>query len=245
MRRFYIEDISEDASRVEVTGEEFFHISKVLRLRQGAAVALFNGMGLELIGRLEGLFKDHAVVLVESLTRQTGESRLKTTLIAGLVKADKPELVIQKSTELGVSEIIFYHADRSVPVADADRAAQRLIRWRRVAIEAAKQCGRSVVPRLSLAPDMQTAINGLDEMLKLILWESEREKGVSEVLKETPPENGVAFLVGPEGGFTEDEVTAARQAGFISVSLGPRILRAETAAIVMLGIIQHVLGDMK
>ncbi|OGQ59302.1 MAG: hypothetical protein A3J24_00375 [Deltaproteobacteria bacterium RIFCSPLOWO2_02_FULL_53_8] len=245
MRRFYIEDLSEDASNVFVTGEEFVHISKVLRLRQGTAVVLFNGEGLELTGRLEAVFKDYAVVAVDSATRLVGESRLKTALIVGLVKADKPELIIQKSTELGVTELVFYPADRSVPVADADRAGQRLIRWRRVAIEAAKQCGRSTLPRLSLAPDMSVALNGLDGMLKLQLWESEKDRGLNDVLKEPLSENGVAFLVGPEGGFAEEEVEAARLAGFITVSLGPRILRAETAAIVMLAIIQHRYGDMR
>jgi len=245
MRRFYIEDISEDASRVEVRGTEFLHMSRVLRLRQGAVVALFNGAGLELIGKVEGIFKDHAVVLVETATWQAGESKLKTTLIAGLVKADKPEFIIQKSTELGVTELVFYPADRSITSVDADKAGQRLIRWRRVAIEAAKQCGRTVVPRLILAPDMQTAISGLDGMLKLILWESEKEKGLNDVLNGTSSEKGVAFLVGPEGGFTGQEVEAARMAGFVSISLGPRILRAETAAIVMLAIVQHGRGDMK
>lgn len=245
MRRFYIEDLTEDSHRIEVRGEEFRHMSKVLRLREGAVVTLFNGAGLELTARLDVMRKDHAEVLTGALTWRQRESALRTALIVGLVKGEKPEFIIQKATELGVTEITFYAADRSVPTDDVDRAGSRLSRWRRVAIESAKQCGRTVLPRIALAPDMASAVKGLDKMQRLMLWESEKKKRLKDVLKDPAGADGVAMLIGPEGGFTEQEVEAAKDNGFVSVSLGPRTLRAETAAIAILAIIQQAHGDMK
>lgn len=245
MRRFYIEGLREGSVSVKVRGPEFKHLSRVLRLREGAVVALFNGSGLELIGRIGSIAAEYAEVLIDSATRQANESPLRTVLIAGLVKGEKPELIIQKATELGIKEITFYPADRSIPTPDSDKTAQRITRWQKISVEAAKQCGRTMLPRLRFAPDIKTAISGCDGLLKLMMWEREKTTRLGDALKNPMASNGAAFLVGPEGGFTDAEVESAKEAGYVCVSLGPRILRAETAAIVIMAIIQHVLGDMR
>ncbi|MEK7772716.1 MAG: 16S rRNA (uracil(1498)-N(3))-methyltransferase, partial [Deltaproteobacteria bacterium] len=243
MRRFFVEDINALDSIVRIEGREFTHLKKALRLKPGSEVSVFNGRGLELFGKIESVGRDGAAVTVEGSSLNEGESPLDLTLIQGLLKGDKPELIIQKTTELGVKEVSFYTAPRTVPSFDEDKAADRVERWRRVAIEAAKQCGRTVIPRINYV-DLSRAIEGREESLRIILWEGERARGIGGILDDNWNSGSVALLVGPEGGFSAEYVDEAGKTGFIPVSLGVRILRAETAAIAGVSIIQHRLGDL-
>ncbi|MBI5826775.1 MAG: 16S rRNA (uracil(1498)-N(3))-methyltransferase [Deltaproteobacteria bacterium] len=242
MRWFFVEDIKADDSIVRITGTEFTHLKKALRLKPGSTVSVFNGRGLKLSGRIESVGRDNAVVTVEGSTFNEGESALDLTLVQGLLKGDKPELIVQKTTEIGVKGVCFYSAPRTVPALDEDKARDRVQRWRRVAIEAAKQCGRTVVPRIDYV-DFASALAGRGEGLRVVLWENERSRGMGDIL-EGCKGGPIALLVGPEGGFSADDVDEAVKNGFIPVSLGRRILRAETAAIAGVSIIQHRLGDL-
>ncbi|MBI5562525.1 MAG: 16S rRNA (uracil(1498)-N(3))-methyltransferase [Deltaproteobacteria bacterium] len=244
MRRFFVEDIREDSATVEVAGPEFRHLGKALRLREGAIVSLFNGNGLELTGRVETIDAGRAVVRVGSISWRIRESPADISLVAGLVKGEKPDLIIQKATELGIKEITFYPADRSVPVADEAKADERLVRWRRIAVEAAKQCGRTVLPEIDIAPGLKAAIAHRDGLLKVFFWEGEKKRRFSGALSGQNASRGAVLLIGPEGGFSDEEARIALEAGFVSVSLGPRTLRAETAAIAAMVMAQHALGDM-
>jgi 16S rRNA (uracil1498-N3)-methyltransferase len=255
MKRFFVEEISAESEFADIKGDELRHLRGVLRLTKGAEVSLFNGKGLELTGVVESFGRGSARVRVEGEKVSASESPLAITLLQGLVKGDKPEFVVQKATELGVKEVIFYTTLRTVPVIDGERVGKKLARLKRVSVEAAKQCGRSHLPGIDIT-DFKRAVRDRPGRLKLLL-----EKGsvinrmvlehapLNEALRSTAveghrPGGGVVLLVGPEGGLSEKEVAGAVKQGFRPVSLGPRTLRAETAAVAALSIIQYELGDM-
>ncbi|MDA8168704.1 MAG: 16S rRNA (uracil(1498)-N(3))-methyltransferase [Nitrospiraceae bacterium] len=229
-------------SEISLTGEDFNYLKNVLRAREGAEVMLFDGKGNSATAIITGISS-------ERITARTGdvfpskktESGLKTVLLQGMLKGQKMDVVVQKATELGVSEIIPLITRRAEV-----RETRKTGRWRKIAREAARQCGRAVVPLIAEpAP--------LADFLKhyrgagIIFWE-EGGSGLKDASGKLRGGNavagGIAVAVGPEGGFAEEEVQAARGAGFSVCSLGPRILRAETAAIAALALIQYELGDI-
>lgn len=243
MRRFFVRDIAKDSKYATISGTELAHLKRVLRLTVGSRVELFDGSGLELAGTIEEIGKDSAKVRIDGYSEGKKESPLDMVLLQGMVKGEKPELIVQKATELGVKGVVFYSTPRTVAVISEEKAEGKIARWSKVAVEAAKQCGRTVLPHLSSAT-FKEAILGHDGKLKIILWEAKGSGGLKETLRRPEAKNGVVLLVGPEGGFSEDEVAEAEKNGFIPAGLGPRILRAETAAIGVLSVAQYELGDM-
>ena len=212
MRRFFVEEINRDDMTVVIAGEEFYHLARVLRLKQGAHVAVFDGRGLELAGRVVSVEGKRAVVEVTGLRENSSESPLEIILLQGIAKGGKMDLIIQKGTELGVSSIRPFTTERSVPRPGVAGIEKRLHRWRRVALEAAKQCGRGVIPAIYGPAPLEEAIVGHGDCLKLVPWEMEKSRGVMEVLEQYRPEGAerlegrqkkvsrVMVLVGPEGG---------------------------------------------
>ena len=187
---------------------------------------------------------NYADVRITGPCPQTRESPVEITLLQAFVKGDKPEFIIQKATELGASAISFYTTERTVPLAPNPK---REARWRKISIGAAKQCRRSVLPRISVAGSLAKVLAEWESRgaLKLALWEGVTEGGtIKEALRSGSGAEGVVVLVGPEGGFSKDEIDAAARAGFRIVGLGPRILRAETAAVAALALMQYELGDL-
>lgn len=251
MRRFFVEEIDADAEHATIKGTEFRHLKGALRLKPGTEVSLFNGKGLELEGVVTSVGKGSARVTVKGIIEVTTESPLEVTLLQGLVKGEKPEFIVQKATELGVKEVIFFTTPRTIPVFDSARKGKKISRWRRVSQEAAKQCGRSILPRIDIT-DFKSAIKGSPEGLKVLLEKvpaARGRPGLKRTLRSVSSKrlrtgDRVIVLVGPEGGLTEAEVNAAIKEGFRVFSLGPRTLRAETAAVSALTIIQYELGDI-
>lgn len=244
MRRFYAPDITAELKTAELSGDEFFHLKKVLRLKNGDQARLFNGKGLELTGSVGVVGKDFAVIEITGRAENNTESPVDVLLILGIVKGSKPEFVIQKATELGVRKVGFYNAKRSVPNASVDKVKEKLSRWQKVAISAVKQCGRAIVPDVCFEESLNAHLRGTDGFAKLILWEGEANVAIKEVLKNAACKKGVVLLAGPEGGFDGSEVAGAISLGFTSVSLGPRILRAETAVVASVAITMYELGAM-
>ncbi|MBI2413477.1 MAG: 16S rRNA (uracil(1498)-N(3))-methyltransferase [Deltaproteobacteria bacterium] len=240
MRRFYIEGLSVGSQRAVITGDEFTHLKKVLRLKAGDEVLLFDGKGLELTAEIETVGRDSAEASITGLSERKSESHIEITLLQGILKGDKPEFVVQKATELGATAIIFFETSRTVPVIKEGRGRQT--RLEKTAIEAAKQCGRTVLPKI-LITDFRRALEA-PSSLKIMMMEEGAKKGLSEVLKEHAGVKKIALLVGPEGGLSVEEAGLATAQGFIAASLGPRILRAETAAIAAVAAAQCVSGDM-
>lgn len=243
MRRFFLEEIDENTVEAEISGEEFTHLKRVLRLGPGDEAALFNGKGVELRARIESVGSRSARLSVTGRSEAGRESPLEIVLVQALLKGDKPELIVQKATELGVSAVCFYVTERTVAKVSDENAGKKILRWRRAAIEAAKQCGRTVLPRIEFEQDISGACASVKAQLKLLLWEKEGASPLRELLSGNRP-SSAAILVGPEGGLSLDDARAAQGAGFIKVSMGPRILRAETAAIAAAAAVQYALGDL-
>jgi 16S rRNA (uracil1498-N3)-methyltransferase len=252
MRRFFVEGMTDGQKTVTITGDEFVHLRNVLRLAPGAEVSLFDGKGLELRGAIASMGRSSAEVRIEGRAEPAGESPLGLVLLQGLLKGDRPELIVQKATELGARAVFFYTTSRTVPDfekgerggdwRDGRKAGWKLKRWRRAAIEAAKQCGRATVPAIGL-DDFRGALGRGATGLKLLLKE---EGGISlrDALRDREAGSSLTALIGPEGGLALEEAAEAEALGFVGVTMGPRVMRAETAALAALSVLQYELGDM-
>ena len=219
------------------------HAREVLRLRTGAAVLVFDGDGQEWEAALEEVSRRTVTARLLHAVEARPESPLRLALAMAALKGDRMELVIQKATELGVSEIWPVVTFRTDAAARPALNGSRSERWERVASGAAEQCGRAVVPRI--APT--TALDGLLERpwsgARVVLLETPGHQALASLHVE--PASPLLLLVGPAGGFETAEVTALRAADFAAASLGPRILRAETAAVAAVTIAQAIWGDLR
>ncbi|HUL29001.1 MAG TPA: 16S rRNA (uracil(1498)-N(3))-methyltransferase [Thermodesulfobacteriota bacterium] len=244
MARFYVPRPLVEKGMLRIKGEEVKHIRKVLRLREGDEIAVFDGSGKEFEGTIVGEEISSVVIKVQRATTSMGDSNVEVTLAQSLLKGEKMDYLIQKATELGVKEVIPFLSSRSVPVLEKSRRLKRHHRWERIAIEASKQCGRGLVPKIDSLQDYpEMLLKGSPNTLRLLLWEKEGAR-LKEVLEGSKGRRKIFFIVGPEGGFSQGEVEEAKETGFIPVTLGRRILRAETASLCFLSILQYEHGDI-
>jgi 16S rRNA (uracil1498-N3)-methyltransferase len=227
-------------SQVELPDEAAHHAIKVLRLAVGDEVDLFDGQGGEWRGRL-GRAGKAVTVQLHSFADGERESPLAITLVQGLPAADKMDWIVQKSVELGVAAIRPVAMRRSVIRLSGERMERRVAHWQAVAVAACEQCGRNRVPAVGMLIDLPQFLGEIpaQNALRLML-----APGVVSPLTALPKPTGpVSLLIGPEGGFEEGELAAATFAGFQPVSLGPRILRTETAGLAALAALQALWGD--
>jgi len=244
MARFYVPNPQIEDDILIIRGRETRHIRRVLRLKEGDEILIFDGSGKEYRGIIinESSFTVSIKVKEEFFSKR--ESPLEITLAQSLLKCEKMDFIIQKATELGVKEIVPFFSSRSIPILEKSRGLKRYHRWERIAIEASKQCGRGFVPKVSPIKDYSDVLLlPSNESLRLILWEKEG-KGLKDVFRSLRNVQRVFFMVGPEGGFDEKEIEDAVASGFTPVNLGERILRAETASLSVLSILQYEWGDM-
>ena len=244
MARFYVPQPRIEKGMLKVEGEEVKHIRKVLRLKEGDEITVFDGLGKEFEGTIveEGL--SSVVIRIKNVYSSKRDSPLEVTLAQSLLKGEKMDYLIQKATELGVKEIVPFLSSRSVPLLEKSKSLKRHHRWERIAIEASKQCGRGVVPRIEFLQDYSEMLpKASPNALRLILWEREGIR-LKEILERSKEKKKIFFVIGPEGGLSQGEVDEAKEAGFIAVTLGRRILRAETASLCLLSILQYEQGDM-
>ena len=224
---------------VTLTADEARHLRDVLRLQTGAEVYVFDGGGHEFRCTVIKTTRDAAELRIEGEVEPAKpESQLQLNLGVALLKGEKFDLVVQKATELGVQRVtplITRYAD--IHLRDGADAAKRVARWQRIALEAAKQSGRAFVPEISL-PVAFDSLNadGLGVMFS--------ERG-GESLATLPRSDTITALVGSEGGWSDEEIESARARDFHVITLGGRILRAETAAITVTALLQHLYGDLK
>jgi 16S rRNA (uracil1498-N3)-methyltransferase len=238
-------------TRVILEGNAASHVTRVLRLRVGEALTLFNGAGGEYAASIEAARGGRLTVAVGEPLAVERESPLTLTLAQGVSRGERMDLVVQKATELGVSAIVPLFTERSVVRLGAQQAERKLNHWRAIAIAACEQSGRnrlpSVAPPVSLADvlrsgaDREGGASGSGvHNLRLLL-----SPGATSRIDALPrPATSVTVLIGPEGGLTNAEQEAAVAAGFLPVRLGPRVLRTETAAIAALALLQRVFGDL-
>ncbi len=246
MTRLFIPHPLEGRDVVIITGPEHRYLCTVLRVRPGEEVVVFDGSGWEYLARFESATRKQARLVIVGKSKPVATESALTLIVAqALLKAEKMTLVVQKAVELGATEFFPFASERAIPVLVADDKRSRVDRWTKVAQEASRQCGRT-------RPMKVGHIMSFDEVLSLgisvdlaLVCSSQGGEGLDRIVSGKEAPKSVLVTVGPEGGFSERELSLARAKGFVSVSLGPRILRAETAAIIATGLVQHRFGDLR
>jgi 16S rRNA (uracil1498-N3)-methyltransferase len=245
MRRFFLGNNAVSTGEIVISGELFRHMARVLRMKAGAEVLLVDSGGAEYHGTIATVSSRELVVtLIEGAVRNETETGPAITLYQALPKGDKLELILQKATELGVNTIVPFAAARSVARHSDTRGSQKLERWQKIVLEAARQSGRSIIPEVAPAGSLAELLQHAEQSVRLMLWEDEQDNRFRSAVADLPAPGTIAVLVGPEGGFTPEEVNMAREKGFIPLTLGKRILRTETAGLAMLAILQYRWGDL-
>ena len=223
-------------------GSDVIHIRTVLRLTVGDEIEVLDGEGSLYLVRLSESKNKLIKCEILSSEKIEAESPLKIYLGQSIIKGSGFDVILRKAVELGVYSISPLLTERTVTKSNSDK---KIIRWKKIVEESSKQCGRSLIPKVSnsiirLKTFCQQAS---DSDLKLIFWEMENKKSLKDINPETAP-SSASVLIGPEGGFTQEEVETARSYGFHSLGLGPRIFRAETAPLVVLSLLQAKWGDI-
>ncbi|HET9552112.1 MAG TPA: 16S rRNA (uracil(1498)-N(3))-methyltransferase [Anaeromyxobacteraceae bacterium] len=215
------------------------YLRDVLRLAPGDPVELFDGRG----AAWEATVGEGFEALRLGARREAAAGGTEVHLLFALAKGEKVDLVVQKATELGAARLAPFAAERSVVRLDEAKGAERAVRWRRIAEEAARQCGRSDVPEVAAPGPLAAALAAVPRGFRLVVLHGEGSAPLASVPLEGAP--GVAAVVGPEGGLTPEELAACEAAGAIRAGLGPRTLRAETAAIAAVALLQALAGDLR
>jgi 16S rRNA (uracil1498-N3)-methyltransferase len=240
LTRVYVDAALEPGAPVSLTGSAANHVTRVLRLRVGAELTLFNGQGGEYAARIAAAKGGAVTVLVAEHRAIERESPLVLTLAQGVSRGERMDLVVQKATELGVSRLVPVVTERSVVRLTDRQANQKLSHWRAIAIGACEQCGRNRLPEIATPVALADYVKQGNGATRLLL-----SPVSATCLTHAPrPGGAITVLVGPEGGLTEHEQAAAVAGGFTPVRLGPRVLRTETAAIVTVALLQSECGDL-
>lgn len=259
LTRVYVDAPVAAGKRVIVEGSAANHIARVLRLRSGDALTVFDGSGGEFGARIEEFRKEAVVVAVEEHRPLDRESPLPLTLVQGISRGERMDWIIQKATELGASRIVPVFTKRSVVRLDGKQAERKLQHWRAITVAACEQCGRNRIPDLAAPVDFFDMLAGdssghPDSAGRPDSAGHSDSAGATRLLLSPTGDlriddlqdvgKGITVLIGPEGGLEDVEQEAAITAGFKAVRLGPRVLRTETAAIAALTIIQRYFGDL-
>jgi 16S rRNA (uracil1498-N3)-methyltransferase len=232
--RLFVPRAQREETTVRITGGELRHL-RTLRLGRGDRLLVFDEAGEEHEVRLERVGGHAAEAIVLASRRPARECPLELTLAPALLKGTKMDLVVEKATELGVRRIVPLVSRHAIG------ASVRLARWRRVALAAAKQSGRTQVPEIEPPAALGALVRHPWPGLRLLAWEGERERPLVAL---PAVASAVVVAVGPEGGFADEEVAEARAHGFVTLTLAPRVLRAETAAIIATALCLHRWGDL-
>ena len=246
MHRFFIKQSELACPTSVITGSDARHIKNVLRLKSGDRIELFDGKGFEYKARILSLSPDGVEVSIICSFSSATESPVQIIVAQALLKSRKMDGLVRQLTELGITKWIPFIAKRSVPRPDKKQLSARTERWKKISKEALKQCKRSRIIEIGATASFEDVLNlGKGHDLKIVFWEGESKPVDSALLL---PHDGhfnkILVMLGPEGGFTSEEIERARAGGFVTASLGPRILRAETATIAACTLLQYLFGDM-
>ncbi len=245
MPRFFVRKNDVSCDSINISGEDYNHIKKVLRLGNGDRIIACDGEGtdhlVEIVKIEDAMVKTRIIESVKNCT----EPPIQITLFQGLPKSDKMDFIIQKAVELGINEIIPVITERTVVKTDRKSGDKKCERWNKISMEAAKQCNRGIIPKVGFPLGFREALDAAKgSSLSLIPYEKEAGTKLKQVLANSSSVGKVSVFIGPEGGFTEKEIEAAVSCGVQPVTLGPRILRTETAGIAVLSILMYELGDV-
>ena len=243
MHRFFVDDAGFQGEVVCLEETDARHARRVLRLRPGEEVVLMDGARRFRGEILDGAGEAVSCRLLEELP--STEPALRITLFQGLPKAEKMELIIQKLTELGAVSVVPVAMERCVARLTEKDGEKKRERWQKIAREAAKQSGRTVVPRVEAPLRFEEMLRRLDDFEAVLTpWEEAQGYGLRRFSQQWPQVRNLALIVGPEGGMSPEEVTRMEKAGARPVTLGPRILRTETAGLAAVAALLALYGDM-
>jgi 16S rRNA (uracil1498-N3)-methyltransferase len=245
MTRFFIPATQIRGDRVTLEGGDHHHLLNVLRKSTGDEIEILNGKGEGYIARIVEIYSGHTVAAIVKSTGKQTEPRIAIRLVQSLPKSDKFEWILQKNTELGVSDFLPVISERSLIKLDAVTQIKKRERWEKIIKEAAEQSGRGVIPSLQPVLEWRELPGAFPSGLVLLPWEGEQDRSLKDVLGATaaiPDE--LSVIIGPEGGFARTEVERLRDLGAVTVTLGPRILRTETAGLVAVAAILYHYGEL-
>jgi 16S rRNA (uracil1498-N3)-methyltransferase len=246
MARFFVPGKNLRDNIAVIDGPELVHLRRVLRLAPGDQVTIFDDSGWEHEAVIRSLNVEHGEMEIIRSYEAGRESPLQVTLCIALTKGEKMDFIVEKATELGVQTIIPFASSYSVPQLDATKIMKRTERWQKIALSATKQCGRTRVPEVRSLSDYGKLVSEpWPQTLKLIFWEKEELRSLHQVHAKHGDARAVLLVIGPEGGFTVEEAQLAQRQGFKPVEIGRRILRAETAAVTAVTLVQFLWGDLR
>jgi 16S rRNA (uracil1498-N3)-methyltransferase len=237
-RRLHVPRERIDAGRARLAAADVHYLRDVLRLEPGASLEVFDGEG----GAYDARLCASGDLLELGERRDAPPPAARIALAFALARGEKGDLVVQKATELGVALLVPFEAERSVVRLDGRRGEERARRWQRIAAEAARQCGRSEVPEVRVPATLATALASVPAGWRKVVFHEAGGEALAGVLDAAA--QGHVVVTGPEGGLTAAEVDVCRAAGARVATIGPRVLRAETAAIAAVALLQHRLGDL-
>lgn len=237
MPKFFVRREAIDGNIITLSGDDAYHISRSLRMTKGEHISVSDMQGTEYDCELEAFLPDSVRAVILSSRQSDNEPPKKIHLFQALPKGDKIDTVIQKTVECGVHDIHLFESERCVAKSKGDSEARKTERRNRIALEAAKQCGRGHIPTVYETTDFQTAVEqALMADLFLFCYEGERETSLKQALTSCGENlSSIAVMIGSEGGFSTSEAAYAVEKGAVPISLGKRILRTETAAAFVLG----------
>lgn len=227
---------------IDLDGMSANHAIRVLRMQVGQPLTVFNGSGGEYHGTIDRVGRGTLSLRIDAFVEQEAESPLSITLVQAISKGERMDYTVQKAVELGVHAIVPVFSARAVVQLKGERLDRRTSHWQAVAVSACEQCGRNRVPDVQPPLPLNTWLANIGSVANAFMMDPESSRALSDF---TPACDQAMVLSGPEGGFTAQEADAARQAGFVGVRLGPRVLRTETAAIAMLAALQTLWGDFR
>jgi len=245
MSRYFVNDTQIIKNRITIIGEDYLHLKKVLRAQKGDFITVCCD-GFDYTAEINEISSNYISSIIIDKKQNVTEPLLKVTLYQGLPKADKMELIVQKCIELGVNEIVPVITERCISKINTNINAQNKVsRWQKISLEAAKQCNRGIIPQIGMPIKFSEAIVLASKMdLSVIPYEKESAKGFNGVVLKCSCITTASIFIGPEGGFTEYEILLAESQGIKKITLGPRILRTETAGMVALSLMMYELGDV-
>ncbi len=245
MQRYFFSPKQIDGNEIIIQGDDVHHIKSVMRFQPGDTILLCDGEGFDYPAEIIQIQKEGVTCRIKRKIPSVGEPRLQITVAQSLPKGDKMDWVLQKGTELGVTSFFPFTSQHSIVQLSPNKAVKRLQRWQRIVKEAAEQSHRGRIPSVAPLCDWQGLLTEVPRFDQCFIAYEGGGISLTEALVPPPSYSSVLVIIGPEGGFSTSEIEQAKEAGAVPLSLGPRILRTETASLVLVTCLLYVSGDME